>query len=144
MSTSWLKKRFNTLRRFSGLRRSKKSLPDNDTSQSTDCLRSSIKNDLDFERTHCRWDRDGKNANRDYAKCKDRYLVDRNTYDPRTIEPKVCNVNVCRLANVSEIVVDDDESECPLVFFSDNTMKNVFANFEVMLAGYITSKLAFN
>lgn len=103
MSSAWLKKRFNSLRRFSGLKSksSTKLTKIRSASASEGCLsvNTNIKNDLETDRRRIRWDRDEKNAYRDYSKGQDRYLVEKNTYDPRLHENKVCNVNVCRLSN---------------------------------------------
>lgn len=107
MSSSWLKKRFNSLRRFSGLKsKSAKLSKIRSASASEGCLsvNTNIKNDLETDRRRIRWDRDEKNAYRDYSKGQDRFLVEKNTYDPRLHENKVCNVNVCRLSNTEQSV----------------------------------------
>lgn len=107
MSSSWLKKRFNSLRRFSGLKSKSSKLSKTRSASATEgCLsvNTNIKNDLEADRRRIRWDRDEKNAYRDYSKGQDRYLVEKNTYDPRLHENKVCNVNVCRLSNTEQSV----------------------------------------
>lgn len=79
-----------------------KSLDDlNSTNGCSDVhLQTNIKNDLIYNGTRRDY-RDEKNSYRDYSKSKDRFLVDRNTYDPKIHENKICNVNVCRLAQDS-------------------------------------------
>lgn len=130
MSSSWLKKRFNSLRRFSGLKsKSSKLSKTRSASASEGCINvnTSIRNDLETDRRRIRWDRDEKNAYRDYSKGQDRYLVEKNTYDPRLHENKVCNVNICRLSNneqslemapAIDTAIDSSEFVCPPTYFS--------------------------
>lgn len=109
MSSSWLKKRFDSLRRLSGLKsKSSKLSKIRSASASDGCisLNTHIKNDLETDRRRIRWDRDEKNAYRDYSKGQDRYLVEKNTYDPRLHENKVCNVNICRLSNNEQSMME--------------------------------------
>lgn len=129
MSSSWLKKRFNSLRRFSGLKsKSSKLSKIRSTSASEGCLSVNIKNDLETDRRRIRWDRDEKNAYRDYSKGQDRYLVEKNTYDPWLHENKVCNVNVCRLSNTEQSLGMAPAIDSPLSFDSSEFVSDLAAH----------------
>lgn len=100
MPSSWLKRRFNYIKRLSGfVSGSAKSVDESNASSG-----KNIKNDLNSGN---RWAKDEKNAYRDYTKNRDQNVVQRNTLDSKKCidEEKKCNVNVLHLAE------SDDESE---------------------------------
>lgn len=100
MPSSWLKRRFNYIKRLSGfVSGSAKSVDESGAS-----LGKNIKNDLNSRN---RWAKDEKNAYRDYTKNRDQNVFQRNTSDSQKCsdEEKECNVKVLQAAEC------DDESE---------------------------------
>lgn len=92
MPSSWLKRRFNYIKRLSGfVSGSAKSVDESGAS-----LGKNIKNDLNSGN---RWAKDEKNAYRDYSKNRDHSLVQRNILDSKKFidEEKKCNVNLPHL-----------------------------------------------
>lgn len=107
MPSSWLKRRFNYIKRLSGfVSGSAKSVDETSAS-----LGKNIRNDLNSSN---RWAKDEKNAYRDYTKNRDQNLVQQNTLDSEkcTDEEKKCNVNVLHLAEgdhgSAELASQDD------------------------------------
>lgn len=93
MPSSWLKRRFNYIKRLSGFVSGSASVDESSANQG-----KNIKNDLNSRN---RWAKDEKNAYRDYTKNRDQNIVQRNTLDSQkcTAEEKKCNVNVLHLVH---------------------------------------------
>lgn len=98
MPSSWLKRRFNYIKRLSGFvsKGSGRNVEENSAGPG-----KNIKNDLNSGN---RWAKDEKNAYRDYTKNRDQNIVQRNTLDSNKCieEEKKCNVKVLHLGRSDE------------------------------------------
>lgn len=104
MPSSWLKRRFNYIKRLSGFVSGSAKTVD----ESSANLGKNIKNDLNSGN---RWVKDEKNAYRDYTKNRDQSFVQRNAaIDSKKFidEEKKCNVNDI---TVRHLTPSDDEPE---------------------------------
>lgn len=125
MPSSWLKRRFNYIKRLSGfVSGSAKNVDDN-----SDGLGKNIKNDLNSGN---RWAKDEKNAYRDYSKNRDQTVVQRNVLDTKKFidEEKKCNVNVIHMTQsdngpdefTGQDNVDGSEFYCDVQFLFHKKM----------------------
>lgn len=98
MPSSWLKRRFNYIKRLSGFvsKGSGRNVEENSANPG-----KNIRNDLNSGN---RWAKDEKNAYRDYTKNRDQNIVQRNTLDSKKCidEEKKCNVQVLHLGRSDE------------------------------------------
>lgn len=113
MPSSWLKRRFNYIKRLSGfVSGSAKSVDESSSGPG-----KNIKNDLNSGN---RWAKDEKNAYRDYTKNRDQNVVQRNTLDSKKCidEEKKCNVNALQLEHDDEYASQDDVDGSELFFYN--------------------------